>query len=129
MATVQEPLFISSRLMAAIKLDDGSTLHIGHDGYSFGRVRYEWIIDNSDGKEIARSEGNGGHIYSGVGSDVDYKEAMGSLLSFLTAAVESYQYAGWEGENANLFSRPVVEWACENSSELEYAHFEFTESD
>lgn len=63
------------------------------------------------------------------------KEGMGSLLSFLSAAGESFNYAerkgldGMEGENSEMFPREITEWASNNCDELTMAGMEIKESD
>jgi hypothetical protein len=47
---------------------------------------------------------------------------MESLLSFLTAAAESYGYTmrtGRESDNSDLFPAFIVEWAYQNDSEIQ----------
>lgn len=43
--------------------------------------------------------------------EVTEQDILGALLSFLSAAAESYAYSGKDGENANLFPLAVTEWA------------------
>ena len=117
---VPAPMFISSRLMAALKLPDGSTAHVSYLGRTYeGRQHYEWAIDDADGKQL----GTDNDLHSGVGSPADYREAMESLLAFLGAAAESTD----GGENADLFPIAVVEWARENSDEIGSLAYELEE--
>jgi hypothetical protein len=68
----------------------------------------------------------GRDLRTGVGNVRTARETLGSLLSFLGAAAESYahtigKYRGWpedKGENGDLFSEHIVEWAHQNSDEL-----------
>jgi hypothetical protein len=50
------------------------------------------------------------------------------LLSFLSAAAESYRYKGMEGENADLFPAEVTAWAAQYSDELSMLAFELEEN-
>lgn len=123
MLNVPAPLFISSRLMAAIKIDGGSTggtVHLHHDGQTpEGRQSYSWVVDDLDGTEL----GTGADVRSGVGDEPDYAEMMATLLNFLSAAAESYRHTmgGGTSDNDTLFSPAVMEWAYMNSDELAMA--------
>jgi len=63
------------------------------------------------------------------------KEGMKSLLDFLSAAGESFNYAerngkdGMTGENSDLFPREITEWAAQNSDELAMAGLDLEESE
>jgi hypothetical protein len=124
MTNVETPLFISSRLMAALKIEGAGTLHLSHVGYTDGgRVRYQYVIEDADGTELE----SGQDLNSGVGSPVDYTATMATICSFLSAAAESYGYqmrTGREGENADLFSPAVVEWAYQNANEITMAGYD-----
>ena len=52
------------------------------------------------------------------------ESAFETLLSFMSAAAESFRYKGMDGENADLFPAPVTEAIAQVSSELECVHFE-----
>jgi hypothetical protein len=47
------------------------------------------------------------------------ESAFETLLSFMTAAAESFRYRGMEGENASLFPAEVTEALFQVSTELE----------
>lgn len=118
---VPAPMFISSRLMAAVRVDEGTetggTIHISHAGTTReGRQRYSYVIEDATGKVLEE----GSDINSGVGDEPNYGKAMATLLSFLTAAAESYEYEmrGGDSDNHDLFSPAVMEWAFMNSDEL-----------
>lgn len=122
MATVPAPLFISSRLMAALKIDDVGTLHLSAEGSdSEGRQQYRYVIEDSEGNELA--EGN--DLRSGCGDPVDYLDVMETLIGFLTACAESHP----DGENADLFPEAVAIWADQHSDELAMAGYELSERD
>lgn len=125
--TVNPPMFISSRLMAAIRIDEGTetggTVHLLHEGTDRdGRQSYSWVVEAADGTELE----TGADLRSGVGDEPDYTSMMATLLSFLDAAAEAYR-AGMDGrtsDNADMFSPAVMEWAYMNSDELGVLSFE-----
>lgn len=61
-------------------------------------------------------------LESGVGSDIDVHAALSTLITFMTAAGEGYQYAmanpGADPENMRMFPIWVSEAAYLNSDEL-----------
>lgn len=125
MPEVPAPLFISSRLMAALKVEGAGTIHVGHVGTDRdGRQGFEWVIEDAEGHELE----TGGDLRSGCGDDVDYRKTMATLLSFLTTAAEAYRWNMSHGdgasENSDLFCPAVMEWAYMNDSELQYAEIE-----
>lgn len=113
---VPHPMFISSRLMAAVRIegDQGGTVHLGHAGQNHeGRQVYSYVIEDASGAVLDE----GSDLRSGVGETPEAASMMRSLLSFLTSAAESLRYDD-DGENVDLFARPCVEWAAMNSDEL-----------
>jgi hypothetical protein len=77
------------------------------------RQRYTYTIA-ANGWEYV-----GNDIYSGVGAEIDERDALGTLLSFLGACGESRQYRdrnGYGGENVDLFPEYVGQW-CEDYSD------------
>ena len=52
------------------------------------------------------------------------ESAFETLLSFMSAAAESFRYKGMDGENADLFPAEVTEALFQVSSELECVWFE-----
>jgi hypothetical protein len=112
------PLFISSRLMAAVRVGDaGGTVHIeprGRDHEDRAVCRY--VIEDSDGAVLD----DGTDVRSGVRDDFDARKMMGTLLGFLGAAAESYRYTmhGQTSENVDLFPPDVTEWAYQHDDEL-----------
>ena len=56
------------------------------------------------------------------------QDAFEGLLSFLGAAAESYRCKGLEGENAQLFDLPIVDWAAKNADELAMLELELEET-
>ena len=67
-------------------------------------------------------------LKSGCGGG-DLKEGFVSLLSFLSAAAESYKYDGMEGENSDLFPEAVTHWASLCSDEIDMLRYEIEESE
>jgi hypothetical protein len=55
------------------------------------------------------------------------REGMESLVSFLSAAAESYRYRNGmeEGSNTDLFPEEICQWAAENSTALSVIEWEF----
>src|SRR5262249_32120754 len=100
------PFIITSRLMAGITVG-GGYLSIGYSHVnSQGRIVYDVWIDLPDGQEFHVTDPK-----SGCGGG-DLQGGMESLLSFLSAAAESYAFrlrTGREGENEDLFEPAVVE--------------------
>lgn len=114
------PFSIGARLLPAIKIGNG-TISMEYDGQtSDGRIRYRYHIDLPD-FEWSRND-----LRSGVGSG-NLQQGFSSLLSFLSAAAESYSRHGMEGENAEMFPEKVCEWAEQNSDELCLAQLQMDE--
>lgn len=113
-----------------LRLPDGGTVQLEYSTLpgDSGRTRYKWTIDLPDGLEFGGTD-----LQSGCQGG-SLQEGFESLLSFLTAAADSYRYRGmdWEeiteDDNASLFPRAVVEWAYQNSSELELLSLEIEEN-
>ena len=119
--TLKTPFIITSRLLAGVKVGT-ATISIEDRGYtSSGRTRWGYYID------LADREHEGNDMTSGVGGGT-LQEGMGSLLSFLGAAAESYNYNGMEGENSDLFPEWVTKWASENSDEISMLQCEIEET-
>ncbi len=121
---LNSPFLISSRLLPALQVG-GATIQLEYskrDGRD-SRTRYQWTIDLPNGQEFTgddlQSWCQGGSLQNG----------FASLLSFLSAAAESFRYKGMDGENADLFPATVVEWAAKNSDELSMLSLEIEESE
>jgi hypothetical protein len=119
---LKPPFEITSRLMAGVRVG-GATLSIEDNGdVSYdNRTVYNIWIDLPDGQEFNVTD-----LRSGCGGG-SLQEGMCSLLSFLGAAGESYNYSRINGENSDLFLLPVVEWAAQNSDELSMLSCELEE--
>lgn len=126
---LRAPLFISARLMAAVKVGDGGgTLHIApvrRDGE--GRVVWRYVIE--DGDHVVLDEG--ADLRSGVGDGVDARKGMANLVGFLGAAAEAYRVEmnGQASENAGLFPPDVSEWAYMHDDELASLGLDLEEPD
>lgn len=80
-----------------------------------GRTVYTYEIATPEASET------GNDLRTGVGTDHGPRAMLRTLVSFLAAAAESYDYGqrtGTPGENANLFTDEIVVWASLNDTEL-----------
>ena len=122
---IKEPCIITPRLLPGLKLGEAfvSIEYSDRPGDN-GRDRYRWHIDLPEGEfsdDDLQSGCQGGSL----------AEGLSSLLSFLTAAAESYRYrerTGREGENEDLFPAEVVAWAADNADDLSMLHCEIEEA-
>lgn len=113
---IKSPMIITARLLPGIKVEDGFiSLEPTERCREYGKPIWKWYVD------IPAGEFEGDDL-AGWG---DHKEMMASMLSFLGAAAESYP----DGENADLFPPPVVEWAHQNSDEIAILSMDLEESE
>lgn len=119
MITLKLPCLITPRLMAGIRVSGAfiSVKYAGEDDR--GAQRFFWAVDVPALGEFTGNDLAGWHGLQG---------ALESLCSFLSAAGESYRYAGMEGENSDLFPEKLVEWAYLNSDELVLMTLELSET-
>ena len=123
---LKPPFIITARLMPGGKIGD-AFISLG-DGPSNaeGRTVYGCFIDLPGGYSHEVTD-----LRSGCGGG-GIQDGMESLLGFLGAAAESYAYEqrnhGTKGENTDLFPRPIVEWAHQNSDEISMLEFELSET-
>ncbi len=114
---VPPPMFISPRLMAALKIEGVGQLEVGSGG--------SWCIQDVNGEVLEE----GTDLHSPLATD--WGEPMRALLSFLGAAGEAYGCAARnssaEPENLALFNERVTEWAYQHSEELVLAEYGLTE--
>lgn len=92
---------------------------------SDGRVRYSYSILMRDGQKYENND-----LQSGVmGGSV--QDGLQSLLSFLGAAAESYEYTmrGNKSDDADMFPQFVMEWSYLHSEELISAMCDLSTSD
>ena len=115
--------------------DDHSSIIVHRTKYDdpHGEDREVWgySITRPLGERGSVTERNA-DIYTGVGKRATPREMLGTLLSFLGAAAESYDYqvrTDEPGENLDLFTPPVVEWAYQNSDELSMLAYEIEGDD
>ena len=108
--TLSAPFLISARLLPAVSIGKGEeqiTVSLSPSGF---------ILDGPFGE----------HEVTGLRLSPFCKSiesAFETLLSFMTAAAESFRYRGMDGENADLFPAPVTEAIAQVSSELESVWF------
>lgn len=116
------PLIITSRLLGGMRIEGAGTVHVEplHRDEE-GRVVYRWIVDDNEGHELGRGE----DLRTGVADDVDHREVICTLLSFLATCGESRRM---DGENADLFDEPVGSWCEEHQDEIDLAFTELYES-
>ena len=113
--TLHAPFIITSRLLAGLKIGDG-TISIDYDGEDKdGRTIYRYYVDVD---RHGTHEGN--DLKSGCGGGT-LQEGMESFMSFLYACAEG-------GENADLFPPWVREWAEENKDEIGMLEVELGEA-
>jgi len=121
------PFIISSRLMPAIHAAGATlSLEVSERQTSDGRDMYDCWIDLPDGTGHEVTD-----LRSGCQGAGSVQEGMGTLLLFLVAAAESRQHrerTGMYGENEDLFSPAIVDWAAANSDELSMLAVELEET-
>ena len=103
---LRAPFMISSRLLPAVEVGQGTeqiTVSLSPSGF---------ILDGPFGEHKVT-----GLRLSPLCKSVE--SAFETLLSFMTAAAESFRYRGMDGENADLFPAEVTEALFQVSTELE----------
>jgi hypothetical protein len=83
------------------------TASVEFDRYDIDGVQYRWEI-TCDGETLA----SGDDLRSGAGDDVHHAKMLASLLTFASAAVESFDYGDSPDDrdsNASLFPRRALE--------------------
>lgn len=120
---LKSPFMITSGLMAGVQVG-GATISLGYGYYnSERRMVYSCFIDLPDGTEYEIAD-----LCSGCHGG-SLQEGFASLLGFLSAAGESFRYAGMKGENSTLFPAPVTEWASENAEDIAMLGLEIEETE
>jgi hypothetical protein len=122
METLYPPVFISSRLAAAVDVA-GATVSVEPTGRANrdGKPEWRWYVDTPDGGDHSGAE------LWGWGGSADMLE---TLLAFMGACGESVNYArrtGRDGDNAGLFPPAVAEWCAAHGDELSAVGFELAE--
>ena len=103
---LRAPFMISSRLLPAVSIGQGPeqiTVSLSPSGF---------ILDGPFGEHKVT-----GLRLSPLCKSVE--SAFETLLSFMTAAAESFRYRGMDGENSELFPAEVTEALFQVSTELE----------
>ena len=119
---LKAPFSISSRLLPCLEVG-GACIQLTYakrPGRE-GRTRYESTIDLPEGGTFADDSQQSGCQGGSL------QEGFSGLFDFLTAAAESYQFEGWQGENSLIFPKPVVEWASLNKEALDMLAMELSE--
>lgn len=130
---INAPCIITSRLQPGVAIGESTiSIRYAKKAGDNGRTRYQYALDlELDGK---RFECIGDDIQSGCQGG-DLRSGLESLLGFLSACGESYDYAqrlnlNHTGDdrldlqlddidsNANLFPKNVAEWCYQNQDEL-----------
>ncbi len=108
--TLSAPFLISARLLPAVSIGKGEeqiTVSLSPSGF---------ILDGPFGEHRVTD--------LTLRGNPSMESAFETLLSFMSAAAESFRYRGMDGENADLFPAPVTEAIAQVSSELESVWFE-----
>ena len=103
---LRAPFMISSRLLPAVEVGQGTeqiTVSLSPSGF---------ILDGPFGEHKVT-----GLRLSPLCKSIE--SAFETLLSFMTAAAESFRYRGMDGENSDLFPAEVTEALFQVSTELE----------
>jgi len=127
---LKSPFLITSRLMAGLEIG-GATLQLERLPHRDDENRdvFKWTVDLPDG-----TEHNGADLRSGYGG-CSMQEAFESLLSFLNAAGESFNYAerhgedGMSGENSDCFPFAVTQWASGHTDLIDMTAMELQETE
>ena len=108
--TLSHPFIISARLLPAVSIGKGEeqvTVSLSPSGF---------ILDGPFGEHKVTD--------LTLRGNPSIESAFETLLSFMSAAAESFRYKGMDGENADLFPADVTEALAQVSSELECVRFE-----
>jgi len=112
--------------MEQIKINDGVVaVEDTAQSNREGRPVFEWTVATPKGSWSAEDL-----CGPTVGPEPSELEMLGTLMSFLGAAAESFDYrerTGDQGENEDLFPAPVVEWASANADEISMTQMEIEE--
>ena len=119
------PFIIGSRLLPCLKVGD-SYISLQLDRCEGGRFTWRYFLD-IDGKEYTNND-----LEAGFKSTI---LAFKSLLEFLSACGESYQYRISSGKtkpdpdsNESLFPTPIPEWCYLHYDELSMLALEIEEN-
>lgn len=109
--TLSHPFIISARLLPAVSIGQG------HEKITVSLSPSGFILDGPFGEHKVT-----GLRLSPLCKSVE--SAFETLMSFMSAAAESFRYRGMDGENSDLFPAEVTEAIAQVSSELESVWFE-----
>jgi len=113
---LHQPFIIGARLLPALQIGDG---FLSYDKGKF-------ILDGPFGEHVITD------FRPGAGAGLESQ--FSAVLSFLSAAADSYRYRGldWpkvgEDDNATLFPQAVVEWAYQNVDDIDCLSLDISES-
>lgn len=123
--TLKAPLMICPNLAAGIAIGGGYlTIAYSRRAGSEGRTRYRWEVIFPDNTDVSDDD-----LQSGCGGG-DLTQGFVSLLSFVTAAIESREYrerTGRTGENEDLFPASVLDFLAPFDDELTMIQCEIEE--
>lgn len=108
--TLSHPFIISARLLPAVSIGKGEeqvTVSLSPSGF---------ILDGPFGEHKVTD--------LTLRGNPSIESGFETLLSFMSAAAESFRWRGMDGENAGLFPAEVTEALAQVSSELECVWFE-----
>lgn len=110
--------------MASIRIED-ATVSVEDTAQADreGRPVFEWTISLDSGEEWSAEDLKGPVI----GPEPSEEEMIPTLLSFLSAAIESREYrerTGRDGENEDLFPAELLDWACQHADEIGFTAME-----
>lgn len=108
------PFQISPRLLPALRVGDAwIQLEYAERAGRDGRTHYRYTIDLPDGSEFSDDD-----LQSGCGGG-NLQEGFASLLDFLSAAAESYNYTqrGHASDNDDLFPPALMQWCGDVGSD------------
>lgn len=127
---LHEPFIITGRLHPGLKIGSAFLSLLDTEFKAEGetclgrRQSATMVLDFTDGAESYEDS----TLQSGCGGFQGVVAIFETYLSFLLAAVEGYEYEqrspGRKSDNSDLFPTPIVQWAVDNKSEIEYLHCE-----
>lgn len=124
---VHPPMIIGPRLMPAYRIGDVGTIHITPNHYD-ERDCLVWEYMVCDARERLLVAGQ--DIIDGAGNDINATATTDSLLGFMGAAGDAYEYEMRNGEgsseNGKMFPPDFMEWCYVNADAIASAQFDLT---
>jgi hypothetical protein len=117
---ISPPCLITTHLLPGVKVGDGF-ISIEYWQKKDNRQYYRYHIDLGSYEYTATDISTGCHH--------SLQQGLSTILTFLSAAAESYRYAGSKGENSEIFPLPVVQWAADHADEISLAASELEEGE